>query len=188
MAAPNVRNVAFWPARLIQNPTDLSLSPPYGGTYLGLTRAHLWAPRWTVTESHAEEYGGTIDDVTYDGEIPVFRAVLREFDPDAIKAIFPNYVTGSVTGKVGIRYHPGDSAQNRPGYSMGNKAFKLLVAPLDETQPFLLLWRAIPRVDEAAEVQFKLRNEAGIAVVFHAGVDAQGRCYNWQHKEDLSLI
>jgi len=136
----------------------------------------------------AEEWGGVVTRAFYAGERPFMASILREFDNDALNNIFPNTTAGSSSGDRRIRFEPGVSGQNRSGYDLTGKALVLLFSPRAvDRHPHILLYYAIPAIDETARLQMALSEEIGIAAVFWAGIDTQYRCYNVGKREDLSL-
>src|SRR5688500_3826453 len=108
MATANVRNILRLRGRLCFNPTNLATAFPHGGTALGLTRSGVFHLGMKTVLNEAEEWGGIVSKAWYAGEKPFLAAVLREFDNDAIGAVFPNTGAGTVTGDKVISLSPGD--------------------------------------------------------------------------------
>ncbi len=189
MSTANVRNVEFIPGKLIVDPTDLTTTDPYGGTEIGLTRMHIWDPHVRTAKYTGMEHGGIVTEVSYQGEQPVFLAILREFDDDALNKIFANTVWGPTTGKRGIRYYPGDSDYSQPGYLLSNKALKLLFVPKSPNQHrAILLWNAIAAPQEDFRISLKASEEVGLPIAFYAGVDSSKRCYDWMMLADMPAV
>lgn len=187
MATANVRNIIRLRGRLCLNPTDLTADFPHGGTALGLTRSGIFHPGVKTVLNEAEEWGGVVSKAYYAGEKPFLAAVLREFDNDALAAVFPNTSAGSVTGDRVITTSPGDDTQNRAGYDLTGKAGKLLFSPANpDRHPFILLYYAIPAIQESAELQLSMAQEVGIGVVWWAGVDASDRSVKIGRRADLA--
>lgn len=187
MASPKARNVRFIPGKLVKDPTNLAAAYPYGGTELGLTAAVLFKPGVMSRQHGAEEFGGAYIENTFIGEVALLSCTLRGFDADALGRVFPNVSTGSVTGRAGIDGRV-SAGGNLPGYRMSNKAMKLLWVPddIDECEA-LLLYSAIPGVEETAALAKSYSEEFGVPVFFLGGVDSQKRIYAEKPFEDLVL-
>jgi len=204
MSVADVRKIIRVAGRICINPTDISDSEvfPFSGTALGITRdAEL---RFNVQTRlvKAEEFGSQVVEAVTAGESALFAFVLREFDNDALAAIFPNTATGTTTGNVTIEGRVSGVGVNRSGYLLSNKAVKLLFAPrventvptagsttnlpLDE-QPMVLIRKAIPMIEETAMLQLSLKQELGIGVLFQAIPDSSGRLYDVGRRGDLTL-
>lgn len=187
MATGAARDVRFVPGKLVMNPTDLTAAYPYGGTELGLTAAVLFKPGIMSRQHGAEEWGGTVVESTFTGQVALISCVLRSFDKDALAKVFPNTATGDQTGRVGLDGRVSASA-NLPGYRMSNKAVKLLWVPDDLVEnEAILIYNAIPGVDEAAELALSINVEFGTPVFFLASVDSQKRICKVAPLEDLVL-
>lgn len=189
MATPNPQNIKRVAGVLVANPTDLSIAPPHGGVELGLTRSLIFRTGIKSTQVTAEELGGTSVESYYVGENVVFSAILREFDPDAIVDIFPTASVGA-SGDPMIQYQPDGSHQSRPGMRLSSKSIKLLFVPkADDNHPYVLVYKALPAVEETSEIKLSFADEVGIPVMF-VGIpdDASGRkVYQIGRKEDISL-
>jgi hypothetical protein len=190
MATANVRNIIRAKGRLCYGATNLTTAFPHGGTALGLCRDMVFHFGMKTALNTAEEWGGVVSKVYYTGERPFLAAVLREMDNDAITAIFPNTTLGTVNQDRYINFVPGvDASNNRPGYDLTGKNVKLVFSPIAvERHPFIIIYYAIPAVDEAAEMQLSMRDEVGIAVAFWAGVDSSDRCYRIGRRDDLNPV
>lgn len=187
MAAPNAKNVRFIPGKLVKDPTNLGTTYPYGGTELGLTTAILFKPGVRSRIHFAEEFGGAHIENTFVGELVMLSLVLRGFDPDALARVFPNVSTGTITGKPGIDGRV-SSGSNLPGYRMSNKAFKLLWVPDDlvDTEA-LIIYNAIPGVEETAALAMSVSEEFGTPVFFLGAPDTTKRVYKLAPFDDLVL-
>lgn len=187
MATANVNNILRVPGRLVKDPSALASAFPHGGTALGLTRDMEFRFGFKTSVVTGEEFGSSVVETIYAGEAVIFAAVLREFDNDALSAIFPNTTTGGSGDEI-IEYKPGDNTTNRPGTLLSTKAFKLLFSPRAvDAHPHILIYNAIPAVEEAAMLQASLGHEFGIAVAFHGTPDATGRTYQIGKRADLTL-
>lgn len=183
MATADIKNIVRLRGRLVKDPTNLSTAFPHGGTALGLARDMVFRFGFKTTFVHAEEFGARVETI-FAGETAVFAAVLREFDKDAVSAIFPN------TGASGalIKGNASGSGINRAGTLLSSKSFKLLFSPtaVDHHQ-FVVIYKAVPMLEETAEFQMSLGDEVGIAVMFQAIPDSAGKLYQIGKKADISL-
>jgi hypothetical protein len=189
MAAPSAQNIKRVPGTLVENPTNLAIAPPHGGTILGLTRSMIFKPGIRSTQVTAEELGGTAVEAYYTGENVVFTAILREFDPDAITAIFPRATVGA-SGDPMIEYQPDGSHQARPGMRLSTKAIKLLFVPkATDSHPYIIVYKALPAVEETLELMLAFNHELGVPVMFYGIPDdaSSRKVYQIGRKEDISL-
>jgi len=189
MATGNVRNILRLRGRLCYGATNLTTDYPHGGTALGLVRDMIFNFGAKTTLSTAEEWGGVVSKAFYTGERPFLAAVLRDFDNDSLNAIFPNTTAGSSSGDRYVTYGPGASGVNRPGYDLTNKQIKLVFSPTAaDRHPFIILYYAIPALEETAALNLSLSQEVGIGVAFWGGVDSSGRTYAIGKREDINGI
>lgn len=161
MAAPDETLVFRVPGDLILAPTS-SVPPAYGGTRLGLIHAARLRPITREFAVAAEEYGGETTEIVYLGRDWVVTALLRGWDPDSLGVIFPS--SALVSGRRVIT-EPGSHAA---GDLETSRAVKLLFAPKDSTHPAWLLHRALPQLEETAELRTELMSELNAPVVFRA--------------------
>ena len=189
MATANVQTVLRAPCKLCATPTNLATAFPHGGTALGLTAKVILKPQAILSPITAEEFGGTVVDVIYCGEKALVTCVLRGWDADVISAVFPNSTVGSVRGKPYLRWEPGATGQNKPGYRLSNKAVKLYFSPeAGDYAVGLLIHSAIPAWDEAAEINLTDDVEAALPVAFWAvPATTTGRCYEMGFTRDLNV-
>lgn len=168
----NIRNVA---ARVVKDPTDLSAAFPYGGTELGLTMKNRFAPNIVTRETTREEWGGAAASAHYMSERGLLAMTLRDFDPDMVAAVFPN--TASVNGHRVVRGSFASSV-NLPGYDLAGLAAKILLAPLDpDAFEGVLLFNAVPVIDEDFSAEYGIGNEVGIGLSWLAMPDSTGRTW-----------
>ena len=185
MATANVRNILHLPGELISDPTDLSAAAPYGGTRLGLVRNLLFRPGLENHPIRAEEWGNAVVDIVHGGSAPVFAAVLREFDNDAIAAIFLDTSTGDPSGDKVINLR---ATSGRAGTLLSTKEIKLLFVPKAVLRhPSILIRAALPVVTPETEMALKMGTEATINVLFHARPDKSNRLAVLGKLGDLSL-
>jgi len=170
--------------RLIQAPTDLDDGPAYGGTQLGLVGSLEWRLVPVRGEVTAEEYHGQTVEVIEGAENVIIAGVLREYDSDAIAALFPSVTTATTSG------HPliSRTYTTQRGALASDRAIKLLFAPVAEEQwPGLLIYRALPLIQEQASMAYSLDREWQLPFVFQGLPDATGRIYQSGMLEDMTL-
>lgn len=186
MAVENLQNVTFLSGRLVSNPTTLVGSFPFGGTALGLARDIVVMPTTLSYQVKAEEFGNVTVDVVDGGRSWVLGANLRGYDTDALVTVFPGTNTGSSSGLFGIRET--STGAGRGGRLHSADSIVLLHVPDDtDRHRATLLYRAVPLVDEAAELNLQLANEFMIAVMFIAIPDTSGNVFAHELLEDMSL-
>lgn len=184
MAKARQDNVLRVPGRLIANPTDVKIASPFGGTELGMVSDVIFRPNLRRKEIHAEEHGGEIVDFVKAGQAPQLGAFVRGFDKDMVLQIFEGSSASAKTDQAKVDY-PTDAA---PGTLGSAKGFKLLYAPDNtERHPAILLYNAIPLLEEVSEIRFALKTEFGIPVLFYGVRDVTNRVYQMQLMEDLVL-
>lgn len=176
MAAPSSGSIIRVAGDLIYNPVNLGLTPPFGGTYLGTCRDKRLIENPVLREVRSN---GVVRDVIYCGERPVFKAVVRYPDADFMLYSMFGAVNSGSSG-VGYAYRPeGASATTRPGSSLSNaKGFKLMFAARAyAAHPSIMMYNAVPAIDEAHELALSLNDEYSMAVAFHLTPDSNGRVY-----------
>jgi len=190
MSTPSTQAIRQFRGRLIADPSNIDLAAPYGGTYLGIVRAAVFEPRIRTREILAEEYGNTPVEAIYAGQSPVFLAVLRGLDGDMIPKVFPSASLGSISQTDPLIQDNATSDAGRAGQLLSTKTFKLLFAPDAENwDPFIVVYKALPLVQEAAQMQFALSTELGIAVAFMGLPDNSkgGKRYEMGARKDIAL-
>lgn len=184
MASAAARRVVRAPGRLVANPTNLAAAFPYGGTELGSTKGLTVRPFAGVFPLTAWELGGAPIEYLHRGAAWGCSGFLRGADDDAIAAIFPNHAAGAVTQHQVVS-EPGSVAA---GHRLSNVSLKLLFVPRDSTRaPAWILYRAIPMLEEQAELEYAVEDEFGIPAVFMGIPDTTGRTFVHGRIEDLSL-
>ncbi len=184
MATARQDNILRVPGRFVADPTDLSIDSPFGGTARGMASDVIFRPNLRRKEIRAEEHGGEIVDFVKTGQSPQIAAFVRGFDPDMTLKIFEGSSVGTKTGKSKVDY-PTDAAPGTLGSSTG---FVLLYAPDNiEEHPAILLYNAIPLLEEVSELRFALKTELGIPVLFYGIRDATNRVYQMALMEELAL-
>jgi len=186
VATPAARNILRVPGRLCVAPTDLTADFPHGGTALGVTRDMEFRFGYRTSIATAEEWGGVPNRIFYEGETCLLGAVLRDYDGDMIKRIFPNTATASQTNDVTINNEI--DAGNRAGYDLSGLAIKVLFSPLAvDRHQFILLYNAIPVVEETSLFNLSMADEIGLTVLFYGTPDTNGKVYQIGLRDNMSL-
>lgn len=192
MATKNVRNVLYLPGRLAVSPTNLASDFPHGGTELGVVRDAQFRPNIRHHKIIAEEFGRPVGAVVASEEA-VLMGVLRSWDDDMIRRLFHNTQVDSdgvrgILGRASLPAQQSGTAPNRAGYDRVADAVTLVYSPraVDQHQ-MLVLYNAVPLVDEAAELQLSIGEEFGLAFAFMCTPDVQGRDYAWDLRANLTL-
>lgn len=187
MAAPSSSSIQRVPGTLIWNPTNLGAAEPYGGTYLGTTRDKEFTPQ-PVLRPIWNQVWGAYSDVIYCGEKVIFRAVLRYPDADGIAAVAPKSISPGSSGVHWLFRPGGTTANTRAGTALSSKSGKLMFAArAPNSHDSLIIYKALPAIDEAAKLQYSLGEEYGLAVVFYGVPDANGRVYDTGRLNNLVL-
>lgn len=168
MAAGDANKIFRTPGIVVANPSNLAGDPPYGGTQLGTVQFGRLRPIERFDEVVAEEYGGETTEIVLRGRDYVCTALVRQWDNDAIQRFFRSTAAGSSGTRV--ISEPADEA----GDLGTGIAISVLFAPNDPRHPAWLLPRAVPLIQEAAELQASIVSEFNLAVVFRALRDANG--------------
>lgn len=184
MATPSALEALRVPGRLCVDPSDLTTAFPHGGTGLGLMRDHRYLPGVKTAIVTAEEFGGVPVDSYHLGDAPTLLAFLRDWDVDAIQKIHPSGTTGATSGDGFISVDVNSSA--RAGLQIST-TFKLYFSPLDDQNPAVYFPLVFAHIDAAAEMQLAVNEEAGLAVVFVAMPDTNGRLVQVGLPEDITL-
>lgn len=185
MATEKLQNLMFISGRLVHSPTDLTAAYPHGGTELGYAREITLIPSQVTTFIRGEEFGQTIVEAIEGGRSWVLGANLRGWDDDAIDTFFPGTALGTTTGR---RYITETTTSPQPGALLSSRAIELLFVPDDtDNYPIILFRRALPLVEEAAELAFALRSEFTIPVMFIAIPDTDGKIIDIGWKQDITI-
>ena len=179
MSTRHPADVLRVPGRLVINPTDLTGTLPYGGTELGVVGETSLLPAQQAYLIRAEEYGGVPVEAIQAGE----AWALRSFDADALARVF------SSAGSDAVAQQPYVAS---PGTAVGTKvsarAVKLAFCPEDyDRHPFLILYSALPLVEETARLRLSGAAGLEIPVVFHATYDASSRLIWWGNRHGATL-
>ncbi len=184
MGVIDVRKILRVPGRLafgISTPSD---DWPHGGTGLGSTRGitlkHFGAD-FPVT---AEEFGGEPVEVLQRAEAWGLACVLRTFDNDAVNTVFPNTSVGATTQHRKIVI-PGT---RKAGRRRSDNAVVLAFTPDNERDaPMILLYNAVPMLEETAALNFNREEDVGIPVVFMGIRNSAGLIMEVGRKHDLTV-
>ena len=194
MAADDPRMVRRIPGRLAFGCTDLTTAWPHGGTGLGsafgatLTR---FGGSYPVT---IEAFGGEPVEYLEAGEVWGIGATLRTFNDDAVDTLFPNTAAGTMSDRQVVSA-PGSV---RAGNWMSARAVLLVFTPEGATHaksdtapdvdaPFVVLYNAIPLIDESAELALEQDVLFGIPCLFAGIRDSSGRVMKMGPRKDISL-
>lgn len=184
MAAGDVRNIFRIPGRLSFGASNLATAYPHGGTAMGIIGSKVLRPfsgRYIVT---AEELGAEPIEEIKTGFAWVLAATLREFDNDVIANVFPDTFIGASTQRVIEHPGPPDGSPLSSERALSNLVF----TPDDQANHVgFIMYRAIPEIDEAAELSFSLAENQEIAVLFSGIRDATSRVIQIGLLSDLSL-
>lgn len=184
MAAPAARDILYLPGRLVASPTSLTAAYPHGGTELGEVRNVTWRPAISYDKAVSEEWGVTVA-AFVEEERALLACVLRSWDNDMLARLFHSVQTSSY-GDVGVLGRV--TGSKRSGYDIAERSFPLLFSPRAGSSGRMLLVRnAMPLLDETAELQLSLGREFGVAAVFEAIPDSQGRLYDFDFAENITL-
>ncbi len=184
MSAGDPSQIIRASGRLVVNPTDLGVAFPHGGTEVGRTRAVVVKSLGTSFRVEAEGLG-EISDVLESSNRFVFACMLRGWNDDAVRLLWPdNYVVGSVSGHAKLDV-PGNS---RPGSSTASRAVVLLFAPDDPINcPAVLVFNGIPDWSDNAELAFSRNDELGLPLAVECLRNLAGKTLSIGRLSDLSL-
>lgn len=148
--------------------TDLTAAWPHGGTGLGLTSSiYLKVPGAYAPILREED--NAPDRVIYLGGPLVLGGRLENWDNDVLANVFPSSTT--VNGDRVLQW-PGSGTQ--PGGAISPLS-KLVVTPEDPTKPGVIIYSAVPLVQNAEEIRLSAKSFLFVPVVFLAIPDSNGR-------------
>lgn len=192
MADHDLDDVLRVGGRLCINPTDKTQDFPHGGTALGVISDVVWKPIFKTEASLAadDKFAGSAQEHYFLGEDGILGVELRQWHNDVINTIFPN----TTLGTSGLRII-GDADHSatpfRPGRRLSGRAVKLLFSPDDQdNHPAVLFPKAVPMLEETAELNLVVIDEYRLLVLFHALWDTSTtppRLYRWGKLGDLTL-
>ena len=189
MALADLPQIMQVPGRLCITPTNLALPFPHGGTALGEVHNAVVMPTQSWFTVRAEEFGALPVETVFSGESWAFGCTLRQWDNDAMAAVFPNITTGATTKRAGVRHWlDQSSSQKRPGAIGSAMGVKLLFSPLDpDRNRAVILYRAIPRVGEALSLALAFDTRQEVPVLFVAIPDSTSRLGRIDFLRELSV-
>lgn len=184
MSTAAVTKIMRVTGRLVANPTNLNTAFPHGGTALGMVRD----AEFRFGERHYEvrsESLGMPREIIHCGYTASFHGVLRDYDSDAVNALFLNPQTASGN----IRTIRGTSTSgNRAGTKLSGLAFKLLFSPrAKEDHPYIVMYAAVPTIAQESALQLSTNEEAVIQFACIGLPVAAGKVYEIGHKSLISL-
>jgi len=185
LAANDISGVLRISGRVAISPTDFSGSFPFGGTEIGSVGSVVSVPGNFSAVIEGEEFGGHVLDTVISTRGYIVAFMLRTYDDDAWSTVFPFTEAGGVSGKTLVRVNPTTS---RPGSLGSAQAVSLLFYPDNPLHhPALYFKKAIPEIDEAAELASDLRTEFQVPAIFRAIPPASGDTAQQGLFEDFTL-
>lgn len=181
MAANDVNKVLLLGGSLVRDPTNLSAAYPHGGTELGvLSDGHVVPYFKTSSVKGAEDkHSNQTVETVYLGESWVFGVTLRQFDSDAVGAVFPNKGTTGPQKKA--------ASSVKPGYRLSNRSMRLLFVPTNASHPAILLYRVLPMIKETDELHTRAISEFAFQALFECIPDTNGNVHAMDLLSNLSL-
>lgn len=171
MASSDVSRTLRAPGRIILNPTqDLHGGTfPYGGTEIGRASVCRLTPAGKPFAVNCEATGAPSHMLESDTRY-VFACFLHGFDPDVVRLLVHGSQTEGANTRHPLLTIPGTRT---PGQTLMDRAATLLYVPDDAVDnpavarnPALILYRAVPRWDEGAEVALQRSEELGMPIAF----------------------
>ena len=180
MARDDVRDVRRVPGRLAVDCTDLSLEWPHGGTGLGSTAGCTLTRFGGSYPITVEAFGGEPVEYLEEGAVYGLGCVLRTWNDDMLQTMFRNTVEGQVSQRRLIK----EPSTVRAGNWMSPRARVLVFTPEGSTHaedanqpdtdaPFIVLYRAIPLVEDTAELYFERAVASFTSALNFASTDAE---------------
>lgn len=184
MVAGLAHKIIMGPGKLIIDPTNLSLSSPFGGTEVGLIESfilqNLSEPFLVWNESLGEP-----TDIKEGKREVVASCLARGWDDDLVEQLLPSGQAEGSTSKHRMYDYPGTVV---PGASILGNGVILLFEPDDELHvPALIIRNAIPYWNPSIEQVRNRKTELITPVAFHCLRDASLRIITVGMLSDLSL-
>ena len=184
MGAADVEKVLRAPGQLCINPTDLTIVFPHGGTSLGALEAALVQP-FKLTEEIISPSRNDVAEWLYLGESWKLSAILRQQDDDVKTTLFENTSVGAVTGERVVNAR----GTVLPGSPLSARAVQLCFSPFNPTHPGVLFHRALPALEETAELNFSMFTDLSFAALFVAiPSGTNGRPADYGRLADLDAL
>lgn len=169
MAAPAGNNAVRVVGQLFHTPTGADLTQAANhGTPLGLVDRIRWDPG-VLTKALVLEETNRHHKLLYCGQRPRLSFSLESFDPDALAILFPTVMTG---GLKGPRLKAGDDPV---GLAVTPRV--ILFVPERSAHPALILYAALPLIEQAAEIRKSSTNPQAFPAAFECGENANGWVY-----------
>jgi len=137
----------------------------FKGTDLGPIKDSVFIPNIKTGLITAEEYGHHPVDHINIGSSAVFKCILRS--ENSFSNLFPSTAPYVNTGS------------GQPGKSLAAKAGELVYVPDSATHPGVIIYNAVPLVDDRSMISFGWSIEWGLPVFWHAIPDSTGRTWAW---------
>lgn len=194
MAADDPRAIRRIPGRLSFGCTDLTAAWPHGGTGLGSTEGCILQRIGGSYPVTAEAFGGEPVEYIEEGAVWGMACRLRTFNDDAVNLLFRNTAAGTTTQRQVVT-EPGTA---RAGNWMSGRGILLVFTPEGATHaksatapdvdaPFVVFHRAIPLIQESAELNLEQDNVFGIPTLFAAIRDSSGNLLSMGPRVDLTI-
>lgn len=186
MTAPDVSAILRLPGKLSHTPTDLTSAYPHGGTALGTFGKVEWVPRTPPFVITAWEWGGAPTEVIECGSEWMLSGELREWDKDALSALFTSYAAGAQGGPV-LKLRANVNG-TRAGAVAGDRSKVLVFTPdgVDDL-PVVLFRRAVPSIDDQIRAALRGNASAQLAVRWYVTPDSSGYMADVGMRRDLTL-
>lgn len=174
--------------RLCVNPTDLSTAYPHGGEDLGNVRAIACRPVLKYYRVRAEEFGGRVVEATRLCRGEVLAVIFRGATNKALEVLYPNSEAGGTTGDRLVYSALIDDDNERDGLRMSAKAVSLCFSPTDRAHPTVLFQKALPMLEESAELALQTSRDYEHAAVFEAiPLVSGGRPWQLGRWQDITI-
>ena len=194
MAADDPRRILRLPGRLSFGATDLTAVWPHGGTGLGATKGVQFTIAASAYPITSEAKGGEPVEYLEPGVVVALGCTLRTFEGDAVDLLFRNTAAGAETQRQVVS----EPSTVRAGNWMSGRGVLLVFTPEGMTQaqsatapdvdgPMLVLYRAVPLIEEQARLDLERGREFGIPVIFRGIRDSSGRIYKMGPRADISI-
>jgi hypothetical protein len=180
VATPAGNDAVRVTGQLYHTPTGADLTVVANrGTPLGLVDRIIFSPGF-ITKALIREETNRVHKLLYCGQRPRLAFSLESFDPDALAVIFGNVMS---TGLKGPRLKAGDSMSE--GTAISPKV--ILFAPEKAAHPGLILYAALPLLEETDEARFTAVNPLTFSALFECEENASGWVYQMNRLSFLEL-
>jgi len=194
MAADDPRRLLRVPGRLAFGCDDLTAAWPHGGTGIGSAIGVQLQSQGGSFPITSEAMGGEPVEFIERGQIWGLACTLRSWVDDVLDLIFPNTSAGTTTQRQVIA----DPGTVRAGNWMSGRGVVLVFTPEGATHaksatapdvdaPFAVLYRAIPLIQESAELRLEQDAFLGVPALFAGIRDGSGRTIKIGPRKDIAL-